>query len=127
MCEHAYGPFGARFNDLPGHVTLGCDIVADDELIETIKQYLLAMLLLPQTEVCKDDPRATTRQSAHMPPTHVPVVGCAHNDDGGDVTAIEGGDATASTTIEAFWFNNAYVPTDDKLGGMTWMIDLLPG
>ena len=46
---------------------------------------------------------------------------------GGDVTAIEGGDVTANATIEAFWFNNAYVPTDDKLGGMTWMVDLLPG
>jgi hypothetical protein len=125
--KHAYGPFGVRFNDLPGHVTLGYDIVADDELIEAIKQYVLAMLLLPQTEVCKNDPRATAKRSAHMPTTHVPVVGHAHDDDGGDVTAIEGGVVIANTTIEAFWFNNAYVPTDDKRGGMTWMVDLLPG
>ena len=103
MYNHAYGPFGVRLNDLQGHVTLGYNIVADDELIATITQYILAMLLLPQTEVCKDDPRATSRQSAHMPPTHVHVAGHAHNDDGGDVTANEGGDVAASTTIEAFW------------------------
>jgi len=124
--KHVHGPFVVRFNDLPGHVTLGYNIVADDELIEKIKQYILAMLMFPQTEVCTGDPRATIRQSAHMPDTHVHVAGCTHNDDGGDVTANEGGDVTASTTIEALGFNNAYVPTDDKLGGMTWMIDLLP-
>jgi hypothetical protein len=31
-----------------------------------------------------------------------------------------------NTNSSAFWLNNAYVPADDKLGGMTWMMDLLP-
>ena len=102
MFKHVHGPCGVRFNDLPGHVTLGYNIVADEELIEKIKQYILAMLTFPQTEVCKGDPRATIRQSAHMPDSHVHVAGCTHSDDGGDVAAIECGDVTASTTIAAF-------------------------
>ena len=37
--SHAYGPYGTRFTDLLGHVTLGYNIAADDELIETSRCF----------------------------------------------------------------------------------------
>jgi hypothetical protein len=103
---------------------LGYNLAADDELIETIKDYFLTMLRMSQKTVCKSDPRAAEDQSAYMPSTHKSILGHSPADEGGDVTAT-GGDVTAGPYIEAFWFNNAYVPADDKTGGMTWMMDLL--
>jgi len=85
--SHVYGPYGTRFTDLLGHVTLGYNIAADDELIEKIKQYVLTMLRLSQKTVCKDDPRAVESQSAHMPSTHRPILGHSPVDDDGDVIA----------------------------------------
>ena len=95
---------------------MGYTIPGEEELIEKIKQYILTMLRMPQTAVCRDDPRAVGFQSAYMPATHQSIIGHSSVDDGGDVTAI-GGDVIASSTIEAFWFSNAYVPPDDKTGG----------
>ena len=54
--SHMYGTYGIRFTDLIGHVTLGYNLVADDELIETIKDYVLTMLRMSQKTVCKSDP-----------------------------------------------------------------------
>ena len=123
--SHIYGTYGTRFADLIGHVTLGYNLDADDELIETIKDYFLTMLRMSQKAVCKSDPRAAEHQSAFMPSTHMSVHGYSPADDEGGAVTANGGDVTAGTYIEAFWFNNAYVPADDKGGGMTWMMDLL--
>jgi hypothetical protein len=92
--SHVFGPYGTRFTDLLGHVTLGCNIAADDELIETMKQYVLTMLRMSQKTVCKDDPRAVESQSAYTPSTHRSILGHSPVDDEGDVTAL-GGDVTA--------------------------------
>jgi hypothetical protein len=103
---------------------LGYNIVADDELIETIKQYVLTMLRMSQKTVCKDDPRAVESQSAYTPSTHRSILGHSPVDDEDEVTTL-GGDVIAGPCLEAYWFNNAYVLADDKTGGMTWMMDLL--
>jgi hypothetical protein len=99
--SHMYGPYGTRFTDLMGHVTLGYNIAADDELIETIKDYVLTMLRMSQKTVCKSDPRAAEDESAYMPSTHRSILGHSPADEGGDVTAI-GGDVTAGPINRGF-------------------------
>jgi hypothetical protein len=51
--SHIYGTYGTRFTDLIGHVTLGYNLEADEELIETIKDCFLTMLRMSQKAVCK--------------------------------------------------------------------------
>jgi hypothetical protein len=122
--SHMSKPYGTRFTDLLGHATLGSNIAADDELIETIKQYVPTMLRMSQKTVCKDDPRAVESQSAYTPSTHQSILGQSPVDDEDAVTTF-GGAVTAGPLLEAYSFSNAYVPADDKTGGMTWMMDLL--
>jgi hypothetical protein len=86
------------------------EYVMEDVLRSSVKLY---RELLPKAPTCRD--------------VSTPCWPEDHNDAEAAKVVNEGGDVTATTTIEAFWFNNAYVPTDDKLGGMTWTVDLLPG
>ena len=90
-----YGPYGTRFTDLLGHVTLGYNIAVDDELIEAIKDYVLTMLRMSQKTVCKGDTRAAEHQSAYMPSTCRSILGHSPVDGEGNVAAL-GGDVTAS-------------------------------
>ena len=48
----------------------------------------------------------------------MPIAGKTPNDVGG-VLAAE------IPTLEAYWLHTAYVTTEDKRGGNTWMMDLL--
>ena len=104
------GPIGVRFNNLTGHISLGYDIVADDDLIEEIKEYFLNVLQLTRSDVCPESERRPTgTNSAHLPLAHMPIAGKTPNDVGGVLAAEK-------PTLEACCFHNAYVTTEDKRG-----------